>query len=94
MELANTIKETWRKELIIKSIIWNTIISEFLKYKNIDITSYLTSIRLKTNIVFVKTNNPLINSEILLIEREIKDLSSKKISKLWLKFWDFEIKFS
>jgi len=94
MDLGKAIKSIWREEVIIKSIIWNTIISEFKNEKWIDVTPYLVSIRLKNKVVFIKTTKPLINSELLLIEKEIKENSLKKISKLWLKFWDFEIKFS
>lgn len=94
MDLGKAIKNVWREEVIIKSIIWNTIIWEFKKARGIDITSYLVSIRLKKNIVFIKTTKPLINSEILLFEKEIKEESIKKLSRLWLKFWEFELKFS
>lgn len=93
MDLGKSIKNAWREEVVIKSIIWNTIISEFLKEKNIDITEYLVSIILKKNTIFIKTSNPLINSELLFLEDKIKNESLKKITKLWLKFCDFEIRF-
>lgn len=94
LKLSESLKKSWREEVIIKSIIWNTLIWEFQEKKEIDITSYLISIRLKKNIVFIKTTKPLINSEILLIEKQVKEKSIKKISRLWLKFWDYEIKLS
>lgn len=94
LNLSESLKKSWREEVIIKSIIWNTVILEFKKEKEFDITSSLVSIRLKNNIIFIKTTKPIINSELSLIEKEIKKESLKKISKLWLKFWDFDIKFS
>ncbi|PID87588.1 hypothetical protein CSB07_00510 [Candidatus Gracilibacteria bacterium] len=93
MDLAKSIKNTGKEEVIIKSIVWNTIIGEFLKEKNIDITEYLVSISINKKTISVKTFNPLINSELLFIENKIKEESIKKITKLGLKFCDFEIKF-
>ena len=83
--------ENWRKEIIIKSIIWKSIIDLFKKEKNIDITKYLISIRLKQNKIFIKTKNPLINSELLSISDKIKNISDEKLRNIWLKFYDYEI---
>ena len=76
-----------------QSIIWNTIIEIFKNKKNIDITKYLVSIKLKGESVLVKTNKPIINTELYFINEEIKEVSKEKLKKLWLNFIDFEIKY-
>ena len=76
-----------------QSIIWNTIIEIFKNKKNIDITKYLVSIKLKWENILVKTNKPIINTELYFINEEIKEVSKEKLQKLWLNFIDFEIKY-
>jgi hypothetical protein len=80
-----------KKELIIKSIIWKTIIDLFKKEKDIDISSYLMSITIKWKNIIIKTKKPIINTELLLINDNIKDISKKKLKKIWLNIYDFEI---
>jgi len=93
MDLGKSIRSSWKTEIIIQSIIWNTIIEIFKSKKNIDITSYLVSIKLKAEFVLVKTNKPIINTELYNYSEEIKKNSFNKIKKLWLNYRDFEIKF-
>lgn len=78
---------------IIKSIIWNNIIDLFKSEKNIDLTPYLISITLKQKTIFIKTNKPIINTELLNIDDKIKNRIKEKIKKLWINFYDFDIKY-
>jgi len=93
MELLNAINKAWKKEVIIQSIIWNTIIEVFKNKKNMDITSYLVSIKLKWENILVKTSKPIINNELYLYSEEIKKSSLNKLEKIWIKYKNFEIKF-
>lgn len=93
MDLASAINRAWKQEVIIQSIIWNTIIEIFKTKKNIDITSYLVSIKLKAEFVLIKTNKPIINTELYNYSEEIKKVSLSKIKKLWFNYREFEIKF-
>jgi len=78
---------------IIKSIIWNNIIDLFKREKNIDLTPYLISITLKQKTIFVKTNKPIISTELLNIDDKIKNIITIKLKKLWINFYDFNIKY-
>ena len=60
-----------KTELFIKTSLWNSIIEVFLKEKNIDMSSYLVSIQIKNQTLLIKTNNPLINSELNLFYDKI-----------------------
>jgi len=93
MKIGDSLRRKWKEDVIIKSIIWNTIIGVFKLKKNIDITPYLVSIQLKKNIIMIKTNNPLINTELLLIDDKIKEASKEKLSKIWIKLNNFNIKY-
>ena len=93
MEIWNGIRRAWKEDVIIQSIIWNTLISIFKSKKNIDITKYLVSIKLKWENILIKTNKPIINTELYFINEEIKKVSKDKLKKLWLKFVDFDIKY-
>ncbi|MDD3793483.1 MAG: hypothetical protein PHI37_01605 [Candidatus Gracilibacteria bacterium] len=82
-----------KTELFIKTSLWNSIIEVFLKGKNIDMSSYLVSIQIKNQTLLIKTNNPLINSELHLFYDKINSSFQDKIKNIDLKDYDFEIKF-
>jgi len=75
------------------SIIYNTIIEVFLKHKKIDIKDYLISIKEIWNIFLVKTTKPIINTELYLLNEEIKKVSIQKLNKIGFKFINFNIKY-
>ena len=93
MEIWDSILRKNKQETVNNSLLWNSIIIIFNEQKWIDITPYLESIKLNWNRVFIKTNNPLINTELLLIDDKIKKLFSEKLKKVWIKFYDFEVKY-
>ena len=93
MDIANSIRRSWKEEVIIQSIIWNTIIDIFQTEKNINIKKYLISIKLKWTNILVKTNKPIINTELYLLNSKIKKVSQEKLKKLWLLKNNFEIKY-
>ena len=82
-----------KTELFIKTSLWNSIIEVFLKEKNIDMSSYLVSIKIKNQTLFIKTNNPLINSELNLFYDKIVSSFKNKIKNIDLENYDFDIKF-
>lgn len=82
-----------KTELFIKTSLWNSIIEVFLKEKNIDMSSYLVSIKIKNQTLLIKTNNPLINSELNLFYDKIISSFKNKIKNIDLENYDFEIKF-
>jgi len=93
MDIGNSIRRSWKQEVIIQSIIWNTIIEIFETEKNIDIRRYLVSIKLKWENILVKTNKPIINTELYLLNEQIKKVSQDKLKKLWLYKTNFDIKY-
>ena len=82
-----------KSELFIKTSLWNSVLEVFLQEKNIDLTPYLISVQIKWNTLLLKTNNPLINSELNMFYDKIYLVFSKKIKNLDIKFSDFEVKF-
>ncbi len=89
----NRIRHKDLEEQTIKSILWKTIIDEFKEIKNIDISTYLISISISWNTIFLKTNKPLINKEISLIENIILEKFSWKIKKIGINRPSFEIRY-
>ena len=82
-----------KTELFIKTSLWNSIIEVFLKEKNIDMSSYLVAIKIKNQTLLIKTNNPLINSELNLFYDKIISSFHNKIKNIDLENYDFDIKF-
>lgn len=74
-----------RKDLFIKTSLWNSIKEVFEEKKKIDISSSLISINLMWNTLLVKTYNPLINEELSNFSDEILDKFYDKIKNLaWI----------
>lgn len=82
-----------KKELFIKTFVWNSLIEFFEKENKLDIKKYLISISIKWKTIFITTNNPTFNSELLLLEEKIRKLISQKLLKMWLDFWEYELKY-
>ena len=93
MDIGSSIRRSWKQEIIIQSIIWNTLISIFKRDKHIDIKPYLISIKLKWDNILVKTNKPIINAELYSINNIIQKESQDKLKKLWLNLPLFTIKY-
>ena len=89
----SALENSGKQDAVIKSIIWNTIISIFLEIKKIDITPYLISIKINWDTILVKTTKPAINFELNNIKEQIKKASLERLKKLGLWTDLYEIKF-
>lgn len=93
MYLNKSINNKNLQEMTIKSLVWNSIVEVFKQEKDMDIVPYLVSIQLKSKTIIVKVNKPIVKSEILLLEDNIKKEVENKFKKVGIKFYDFEIKY-
>jgi hypothetical protein len=82
-----------KQEVFIKSTMWNSIIEVFKSEKNMDITKYMISIQLRWKTILIKTNKPIINTEALMFDDKIRQVFAEKIKKIWIKFYNFELKY-
>jgi len=80
-------------DTIIKSIIYNTVIEVFKNEKNIDLNNYLSSIILNWKTILIKTNKPLINSELILLNDKIITNITNKFERMNFNFKWYEIKY-
>ncbi len=93
MYLNKSINNKNLNEMTIKSLVWNSIVEVFKQEKDMDLVPYLVSIQLKSKSIIVKVNKPIVKSEILLLEDNIKNEVENKFKKVWIKFYDFDIKY-
>jgi len=93
MLISEFLAKTKLSDTIIKSIIYNTIIEIFKNEKNIDLQKYIVSVKLSWKTILVKTNKPLINSELLILDNKIKKNLKEKFERLNFKFENFELKY-
>lgn len=93
MYLPTSINKKNLNEITIKSLVWNSIIEIFKQKKDMDITPYLVSIQIRSKVIVVKVNKPIVKSEILLLEDNIIKEVENKFKKIGIKFYDFEIKY-
>ena len=93
MQINSSINKRNLQEMTVKSLVWNSIVEIFKQKKDIDIIPYLVSIQLKWKTIVVKVNKPIVKAEILLQEDNIINEVEWKFKKVWIKFYDFEIKY-
>jgi hypothetical protein len=82
MDIGDSIRRKNRETVVIKSIIWKTIIDIFKEKKSIDITDFIVSITFRGSVIFVKTNKPMINYELLQIQDIITKETQTKLKKI------------
>ena len=93
MKIWDSIRKSNNEKLIIKSIVWNATIGFFNQELKIDIKKYLKSVQIKWKIILIKTNKPIINIEGYNNNDKIKKILESKFKSLWIRFYDFEIKY-
>lgn len=89
--LLKSLGKTWKQNQVLSSIIYKSIIYDFLELKKIDISSYIISIQLRENIIILKTNKPILNSEIKHIEAFLIQNIDKKLQKIWIHLKQLEL---
>ncbi len=90
--LIKSLNKTNKEDKIISSIIYNSIINDFLNIKKIDIKSKIISIKLNKNIILLKTNSPILNSEILTIKDILIKNIKTKLDNINYKIINLDIK--
>ncbi|NUJ97251.1 hypothetical protein HGA92_00510 [Candidatus Gracilibacteria bacterium] len=93
MHIGDSIRRKNRETLVIKSLIWKTIVDIFKEKKAIDITDFIISITFRGSVIFVKTSKPMINYELLNIQDTIKNETQIKLKKIGIVIKDMEIRF-
>lgn len=91
--LTKSLNKSWKTDLVVKSVIWNTIIEEYKKIKDIDLTEYLKSISLKWNVIIIKTWRPIINAELINYQEDLLSKIENKLNIIWVTIKNIEIKF-
>ncbi len=81
-----------KTELFIKTAVWNSLVEIFKEEKNLDISKFLISIKISKNNILIKTNKPILNSEMFLLSEKITEKIKIKLKKTDFSF-DFELKF-
>ena len=91
--LIKSINQTWKQEQVIKSIIWNSVISDFKEIKKLDITPYLISIKILNDTIIIKTTKPILNSELSSLQDILEKNAHKKLNDLWFKYKNLKIRY-
>ena len=89
--LLKSLGKTWKQNQVIASIIYKSIKDDFLELKKIDITPYIISIQVRDNIIILKTNKPILNSEIKHIEDIIIKNILQKLENIWIHMKNLEL---
>lgn len=83
----------FKEEIIMKSLLWNSVVEIFATEKQIELTEKLISIKKSGNIFRITTNNPLLNQEFLFLDDKIKHLFHKKLTKIGINLENIQVKY-
>lgn len=89
--LIQSLNKSKKKDQIISSVIWKSIINDFLEIKKLDISNYIISIKVNKNIITLKTQKPIINSEISTIKDILIKNIELKLKNLWIIIKDIKL---
>lgn len=82
MKIENNSLPKFKEEIIMKSLLWNSVVEIFKQEKNIEITEKLISIKKSVNTFRITTNNPLLNQEFIYLDDKIKAKFYNKLQKI------------
>lgn len=83
MDIGNALRRAWRDDITIRSVIANTV--KEMSQEKLWYTVSIDSVQIRGKKVLVKTGNALINSELSLLQGDIKKASMKKLSMMHIK---------
>lgn len=89
--LLKSLNKTGKQNQILSSIIYKSIISDFLEIKKIDITPFIISIKINENIIFLKTNKPILNAELINMQDILIQNISTKLSSIWIQIQNIQL---
>ncbi len=81
MDIGNALRRSWIDDITIRSTI-SRVVASSLEY---DVT--VLSVKIHGNIIRVRTDNPLINSELSLKSGDIKKASLEKLWAMGIQLW-------
>ena len=83
----------WKNKNILISVIFKKI-KDFLDSKKSEkLFSYIQSIKLIDNNIFIKTNKPIINNELKMFEQDLKNVILDVLKNFWIIYKDLKIIF-
>ncbi|MDD5770259.1 MAG: hypothetical protein PHE25_04765 [Candidatus Gracilibacteria bacterium] len=91
--LLKSLNKTGKADQILSSIIYKSIIGDFLEIKKIDITVYVISVKMRGNVILIKTNKPILNTELLSIENILVKNISSKLNNIGIIIKDIKLRF-
>ncbi len=89
--LLKSLNKTGKQNQIISSLIYKSIINDFFEIKKIDITPFVISIKLNENIIFIKTNKPIVNAELIHMQDILLKNINSKLSNIWIQIQNLQI---
>ncbi len=89
--LLKSLGKTGKQNQVVSSMIYKSIIHDFLEIKKIDITDFIISIKIEQNIIILKTSKPILNSEILHIEDILLKNINLKLTQIWIHMKDLQL---
>lgn len=93
MDLGKSIYNTRHSTTLITSVITKVIIDIFQEKKSIDISGYIISVQIRDKVILVKTWNPMMNGELLLLSDVIESAYKQSMKELWASDLALDIRY-
>ncbi len=85
MDITSALKRTWREDITLRSIIASTVWEYYTK--KIGSVLEIQSVQIRGKKILIKTGNPLLNSQLVLLQWDIEELLQKRFGDMKLSLW-------
>ena len=94
LNIGDGLRRKGIEKSIQESLAWKTVREEYaLHFGGRDIESYLLSVSYSGKVCIIKTQKPIINSQLLSIQSEIQKKLSERLQKVGISIKDLSVKF-
>lgn len=92
MDVTQSLKRLGKLESVLRSLVFKSVVDVFNEKKQIDISSKIISVTQKNNTFYIKTQNPMINTELELLFPEIQKSIREKWKVMWVEMRECELR--
>lgn len=85
------IQKQEHSQSIVNAILYNTVIKFYMDEKSLDISDYISAIKIWNDKVIVKISSSSLKEELLFSQKKLEEKIQKKLEKIWKSYKSIEL---
>lgn len=91
--LAMSLSKSWKQNQVISSLVWKTIVEEYKRIKNIDIHSFIISVKVHDTWIIIHTGKTILNTELYYFNEIFEQKIAQKLTLIGIEKKNLKLKF-